>query len=85
MSETNTDAISALEQSDSQGADEEMNESACGTLDDIAIGDSLWVDINSQGEQVKETPGKTDNFKIARRRRTKIVPNYKATKVAHFF
>jgi hypothetical protein len=47
MSETNTDAISALEQSDSQGADEEMNESACGTLDDIAIGDSLWVDINS--------------------------------------
>jgi hypothetical protein len=85
MSETNTDDISALEQSDSQGADEEMNEGTCGTLDDIAIGDSLWVDVNSQGEQVKETPGKTDTFKIVRRRGAKIVPNYKATKVAHFF
>lgn len=83
-SETNTDDIFSLEQSDSQVADEEMNEGACGTLDDITISDSLWVDINSQGEKVNETPGKTDTFKIVRRRGTKIVPNYKAAKVAHF-
>lgn len=84
MSDTNTDDISSLEQSDSQRSDDEMNEGECGTLDDITISDSLWVDINSQGEQVNETPGKTDTFKIVRRRGTKIVPNYKAAKAAHF-
>ena len=67
MSETNTDDISSQEQSDSQGGDEEMSEGARGTLDDITIRESLWVDINSQGEQFNETPEKTDIFTIVGR------------------
>jgi len=52
-----------------------------GELDDINLDDSPWVDIDSQGEFIKENTEKS--FKIVRRRSHKLVPNYKAAKIAH--
>lgn len=80
--ENDTDIVSSLEQMGSQVEDSEMEDSGtAGELDDINLDDSPWVDINSQGEFIKENTEK--GFKIVRRRSHKLVPNYKAAKMVH--
>ena len=81
----NQNNISSLEQTSSQGGDENMeDEGACGKLDDISLNESSWVDIDSQGEINVHKADINGSFKIiSRRRMKKAVPNYKAAKIAH--
>ena len=71
-----------LEQMCSQGED---GEGAFGTLDEIEI-DTLPVTSISQGRSIMLTPQKDGQWKIVqknRRNKLKILPNYKAAKLAH--
>ena len=81
----NNGSISFLEQNSSQIGDAEMEEEGtCGTLDTITLDDSSWVDADTQDEVINEKSDKTGSFKlVARRRGKRIVPNYRAAKIAH--